>query len=115
MIYKKLDVYKLALAFVGKIYNLSNSFPKSELYGLCSQINRAAVSIPLNIAEGSSRKSQKEYAHFLRIALGSANEIESLFDVILIVNLSSESKIKELSIQLYRIRKMLQSMIKQRT
>ncbi|MBT3243201.1 MAG: four helix bundle protein [Bacteroidetes bacterium] len=57
MIYKKLDVYQLAIAFVGKIYNLTNSFPKSELYGITSQINRAAVSIPLNIAEGSSRKS----------------------------------------------------------
>jgi four helix bundle protein len=115
MIYKKLDVYQLAIAFVGKIYNLTNSFPKSELYGITSQINRAAVSIPLNIAEGSSRKSQKEYAHYLRIALGSANELESLFDVIIVVNLCADQNIKEISIQLYRIRKMLQSMIHQRT
>ena len=110
--YNKLEVYKTSLNLVARIYHLSSTFPKSEMYGLASQINRASTSIPLNIAEGSSRRSKKEYAHFLRIALGSATEIESLFDVLPIVNLSNENQLKELRFTIHRIRKMLLSIIK---
>jgi len=111
MVHKKLDVYKLAVKFVGKIYNLSGSFPKDERYGITSQIRRAAVSIPLNIAEGSSRKSIKEFTYYLSISLGSANEIEAILDILIEINYCTGNEIKELSIDLFRIRKMLQAMI----
>ncbi len=58
-------------------YQLSAQFPKEEKFGLKSQIQRAAVSIPSNIAEGSSRNSNKEFAHFLSISLGSSYELET--------------------------------------
>lgn len=59
------------------VYRLTRSFPKTESYGLTAQIRRSAVSIPANIAEGAGRSSRKDYARFLDIALGSANELES--------------------------------------
>lgn len=65
------------MQLVKEIYILTNMFPKSELYGVTSQIRRAAISIPSNIAEGSGRKSMKEYRHSYTIAYGSALELET--------------------------------------
>jgi len=59
------------------IYLITRSFPKIEMYGLCSQLRRAAVSIPSNIAEGAARKNRKEFTQFLYIALGSITELET--------------------------------------
>lgn len=58
------------------IYKETKNFPKEELFSLTNQIRRAAISIPSNIAEGCGRETQKDYAHFLQIALGSANEVD---------------------------------------
>ena len=74
--YKELMAYQKAYKLVLLIYQLTESLPKEEMYGLSSQIRRAAVSIPSNIAEGFMRGS-KEYVHFLKIALGSAAELET--------------------------------------
>lgn len=74
--YKELMAYQKAYELVLLIYQLTESFPKEETYGLSSQIRRAAVSIPSNIAEGFMRGS-KEYVQFLKIALGSAAELET--------------------------------------
>lgn len=80
--HKDLDVWKLAIDFVVDVYKLSSSFPDEEKFGLTSQIRRAAVSVPLNIAEGASRKGKKEYINFLHIAFGSLNEVETCLIII---------------------------------
>ena len=65
------------MVLASEIYKASKFFPKEELFGLRSQTTRAAVSIPANIAEGSAKKSQKEYKYFLEVSLGSAFELET--------------------------------------
>jgi four helix bundle protein len=76
--YKKYDVWKLSHELVKEIYIKTESFPKTEMFGLVSQIRRAAVSIPVNITEGCGRFSDKEFARFLEISIGSTNETEYL-------------------------------------
>lgn len=75
--YKELIVWQKSIQLVRAVYVLSGGFPKSELYGLTSQMRRAAVSTPSNIAEGYKRKSKLEFLQFLSIAEGSAAELET--------------------------------------
>ncbi|SDY42727.1 four helix bundle protein [Hymenobacter psychrophilus] len=75
--YKELKVWQRGLEIVAATYELVRLLPREETYGLRSQMTRAAVSIPSNIAEGSSRTSEKEYRHFLEIALGSCFELDT--------------------------------------
>lgn len=77
MNHKDLDSWKLSMDLVTKVYNLSESFPDKEKFGLTNQIRRSAVSIPSNIAEGAARKSDREMIQFLFIALGSISELET--------------------------------------
>ena len=72
-----LDAWKKSVDFVVEIYRATETFPKEEKFGLTSQIRRAAVSIPANIAEGAARKSDKEFLQFLSIAQGSASEVDT--------------------------------------
>jgi len=75
--FRTLNVYHQAIAFATAIYQTTESFPSKEKYGLISQLQRAAVSIPSNIAEGSSRRTSADFARFLDIAIGSAFELET--------------------------------------
>jgi len=75
--YKQLTVWQKAIDLVLRIYKLTDSFPKSEVYGLTSQMRRAAVSIPANIAEGSARGHRQAYCQFVRIAYASGAELET--------------------------------------
>ncbi|WP_225035065.1 four helix bundle protein [Winogradskyella sp. SM1960] len=77
MTHKDLEVYKLSLNLVEDIYKLTKDFPASENFGLTSQLRRAAVSVPSNIAEGSSRGSTKDFIRFLNMSSGSLSEIET--------------------------------------
>lgn len=65
------------MSLVKDVYVLTSNFPKEEKFGLISQINRCSISVPSNIAEGSSRSSNKEFSHFIKIALGSLFELET--------------------------------------
>jgi len=84
--YKELEIWQRGIQFVGQVYKFTKSFPKEELYGLTSQIRRAAISYPSNIAEGASRSSRKEFIQFLYVALGSLSEVET--QLIIAENLS---------------------------
>ncbi len=75
--FKDLEVWQKSILLVKKVYLLTHQFPKSEQFGLTSQIRRSAVSIPSNIAEGHARIGIKEYRHFISIALGSSAELET--------------------------------------
>lgn len=75
--HQKLEAWKKAIELVTDVYRASERFPKEERFGLTSQIRRAAVSIPANIAEGAGRRSQKEFLHFLSNSQGSASELET--------------------------------------
>ena len=75
--YKELIIWQKGIEIVKKVYALTKEFPAEEKYGIVSQMTRAAVSIPANIAEGSSRNSDKDYARFLQLSLGSAFEVQT--------------------------------------
>ena len=77
MYYQKLIVWQKAMELAEEIYKLTKSFPKDELYSLCNQLRRAAVSIPSNIAEGQGRQTIKEKKHFFSISRGSTFEVET--------------------------------------
>jgi four helix bundle protein len=75
--HKDLQVWKAAMDLVTEVYSVTNCFPREETYGLTSQIRRAAISIPSNIAEGAARQSRKEFVQFDHVASGSIAELET--------------------------------------
>ena len=105
--FRDFHVYINSMELVKSIYKIIMSWPDRERYGLISQVTRAAVSIPSNIAEGSSRKSEKE----LEIALGSAFELETQLILSKEINYLSESKLNEILADLSIIQKQLNSLI----
>jgi len=110
--YKDLIVWQKSISLVVEIYNLTSCFPKEELYGLTSQMRRSAVSIPSNIAEGRGRGTARDFMQFLRIALGSTNELETQIVISkrLFCNIQYDYTIAEGL--LLEIIKMLKTMIK---
>lgn len=94
--FEDLTVWKDARKFTNKIYNLTNKFPKEELYGLTSQIRRATVSIMSNIAEGFDRRSDKEFSNFLSIERASAAEVQNDLYIALDLNYISQTEFNQL-------------------
>ncbi len=96
--FRKLDIWAQGIEIVKMIYQIANKLPKEEAYGLRSQITRASVSVPSNIAEGSSRNSDKEFKRFLEIAIGSLFELETqliiIKELVLIPNLDTTMLMK---------------------
>lgn len=108
--YKELIVWQKSILLAKEVYLLTENFPKSEIYGITSQIRRSAISIPSNIAEGSGRKSTKEYAQFFSIAYGSALELETQLIISKDLNLSEPSTFLKTEQLLIEVLKMLNSM-----
>jgi four helix bundle protein len=110
--HKDLDVWKKSVSLVTLIYEMTKGFPKDELYGLTNQIRRSAVSIPSNIAEGSARKGNKEFAQFLYIGLGSLSELETQLIIATNLKYISSEKSEIIMNDLNDIRRMLVGLIK---
>ena len=110
--YKELIIWQKGIVIIKGVYQLVKQLPAEEKYGLVSQITRAAVSISANIAEGSSRNSDKDYARFLQIALGSAFEVQTYLVVAKEMNLAKVTDIGEIEIMLEEEIKMIHSFIK---
>ena len=79
--FRKLDTWLDGVELADTIYTLTASFPKTEIYGLSSQMQRAAVSVPSNIAEGSGKGSDRDFARFVSISLGSLFELETQIEI----------------------------------
>lgn len=109
--YRKLEVWQRAHRMVLDVYELTESFPKSEIFGLVSQCRRASVSIPANIAEGCGKNSNNDFANFLNIALGSVNEVEYYFLLSKDLNYLDDTIFNNLNQQLGIIKGMLISLI----
>jgi len=103
----KLEVWKRSLNFVTKIYEITAKFPADEKFGLVSQMRRAAVSIPSNIAEGAARNSKKEFINFLHISQGSAAELETQILISRNLNFINSSQTEPLLQELEDISRMI--------
>lgn len=109
--YKELTVWQKSITLCEKIYRITESFPKHELYGLTSQIRRSCVAVPSNIAEGQRRGHKAEYVQFLRIAYGSASELETQLLIANNIGYLSKEKYQELNNLLEEILKMLNKLL----
>ncbi len=109
--YRELIVWQKASILALKVCRLTGSFPKEEIFGLTSQMRRAAISIPSNIAEGRSRNTRRDFVQFLRIALGSAAELQSQLDIAEKLSLVDKLTYNESDGLIVEIMRMLSTMI----
>lgn len=109
--YQNLDVWQKAVELCVQVYKETEEFPQSEKYGITSQIRRAVVSIPSNIAEGQRRGHLPEYLQFLRIAYGSGSELETQLLIAIKLNYLSEKTYQNLNNLLQAIMRMLNRLI----
>jgi four helix bundle protein len=105
--YKELEVWGLAMDLAEECYQVTKGYPKEELFGMTSQIRRAAASIPANIAEGQGREHTKEFFHHLSVARGSLMELETHLMLSQRVRLLDQAKATPLLAQTERISRML--------
>ena len=108
----KLRAFTLADELAVSVYNLTRQFPKEEIYGLTSQMRRAAVSVPSNIVEGCARESQAEYLRFLEIAFGSLRELHYQFGLATRLGYTKESEYSELDAKMIEAQKVLGGLIR---
>ena len=109
--HKDLRVWQQSIEMVTSIYKITKAFPKDEIFGLVSQMHRAAVSVPSNIAEGYARGSDREKLHFLRISSGSMSEIETQLMLSLNLGYIGQDAYDILSEQITSVWKQLNSLI----
>ena len=109
--FRNYEVWKDGVAFSAQVYQLTEQFPKKEMYALCDQLQRASVSIPSNVAEGCSRRSQNEFAHYLEISLGSSYEIETQMEIALKLKYVTKEEYQCIIEEVQSIEKRLTSLI----
>jgi four helix bundle protein len=109
--HKNLKVWKLSMDFITEVYRLTANFPSNEIYGITSQMRRAAISITSNIAEGYGRSSNQEVIHFLYVSLGSSNELDSQIQIANNLGYISNMEYEMLDAMNDEINKMLRSLI----
>lgn len=109
--HRKLQVWQASMDFVTELYGELKSLPEYERYGLIGQLQRAAVSIPSNIAEGAARKNTRELLQFLYIARGSLSELDMQLEICLRVGYLGKDTHERLAIKLEAISKMLNGLI----
>lgn len=110
--YKELIVWKKSIDFAVEIYELLKGFPKAEMWGLCSQLQRSSSSVAANIAEGAGRNSNKEFIHFLSIALGSLYETDTFLTVAQKIGYITDTKFESLSQSIGELDKMIKGLQK---
>jgi four helix bundle protein len=106
-----LVVWQLAVDLAVHIHEASRHFPAAERFGLAEQMNRAALSVPSNIAEGAARRSRKEYLHFLYIARASASELDTQMEIARRLHSISGEDYERLQAELSRVAKMLNALV----
>ncbi len=107
--YKDLLVWQKGMSLTKEIYQLTSQLPRDEQYGLISQMRRAAISVPCNIAEGSRRSSKKDFRNFILIAYGSGAELETQLELVKVLGLIAEEKTKASEKILDEVMRMLNS------
>ncbi len=110
--YRELIVWQKSMDLVTEIYKNTSNFPKEEIYGLTSQMRRAAVSIPSNVSEGQARNSTGEFKQFLGISKGSLAELETQIQVSLNLNFLTKEAGNQLQLKCYEINKLIHGLIK---
>ena len=109
--FKDLDIYQKSKKLVKDIYVITERYPEQEKYNVISQLRRSVLSIPLNIAEGYGRKSKEDFRRFLKISLGSSNEVEAILEISKELNYIKEEDYQKLSRENEIIGKMIYRMI----
>ena len=110
--HKDLEVWKSSIILAGDIDKTTEKYPKSETFGIVSQMKRAAVSIGANIAEGAARQSRKEFMYFLSISQGSANELDTLIEISKEVDITNIMNLEKLQEDISKISKMLSGLLR---
>jgi four helix bundle protein len=113
--HKKLDVWQAAMKTAQMVYVLTDTFPAEEKFGLVSQMRRAVVSIPSNIAEGAARQGRREFRNFLSMAQGSLSELDTQLELAVLLGFVGNENLDEITGQLLRIDKMLSGLIRSLT
>jgi len=108
--YRDLKVWHLGMEIAERVYQLTKHFPKEEQYGLTSQLRRAAVSVPANIAEGHARAFTKDYIRFLAVSVGSLAEVETFLELSVRLEFSKPESIHELNEMIGEERRMLRGL-----
>ena len=110
--HKDLDVWREAIALSRSVYLLTQHYPKEEIFGLSSQMRRAAVSVASNIAEGAARNGSREFTKFLYIAAGSASELDTQLEISREIGLANPREIEAIQQATEKIARMIQGLIR---
>jgi four helix bundle protein len=110
--HKDLDVWKKAIELSAEVYRQTGMFPKEETFGISSQMRRAAVSIASNIAEGAARRTDRDFIHFLHMALGSASELDTQIEIVMQVGFANRAAMESLQNKVGGISRMIYGLVR---